>query len=291
MSCESGRPPLKYKCNMHHTCEILFTWSLSLGMDKLVPQHWTLVLQAPFVCVNVCRWNNQHSVSRYSVLQSSAGDDSGSTVQQPVQLLCSCLVAEVSRAVAKVAVRTLFQSFPPTKWTTQEYSGTPARGAWNIDRKVHLQLKNTERAVACAALRSAFQNMDPEKEVFLSSEQTYRSRDKHQVPREIPREFAGYHAGVCGISCGSLRDLLREFAGFPAGFIGISRGTKSSPATPIFETACRHAAAAALADSPAAPDHVAFWRANHSVQTGTRPPAGPRIQRVESDAPPHRNTA
>ncbi|KAI8491724.1 hypothetical protein Bbelb_305290 [Branchiostoma belcheri] len=38
--------------------------------------------------------------------------------------------------------------------------------------KVHLQLKNTERAVACAALRTAFQNMDPEKEVFLSSEQT-----------------------------------------------------------------------------------------------------------------------
>ncbi|KAI8505385.1 hypothetical protein Bbelb_165740, partial [Branchiostoma belcheri] len=62
----------------------------------------------------------------------------------------------------------------------------------------------------------------------------YRSRDKHQVPREIPREFAGYHAGVCGISRGSLRDLLREFAGSPAGFIGISRGTKSSPATPIF---------------------------------------------------------
>ncbi|KAI8507873.1 Nitrogen permease regulator 2 [Branchiostoma belcheri] len=38
--------------------------------------------------------------------------------------------------------------------------------------KVHLQLKITERAVACAALRAAFQNMDPEKEVFLSSEQT-----------------------------------------------------------------------------------------------------------------------
>ncbi|KAI8518234.1 hypothetical protein Bbelb_042510 [Branchiostoma belcheri] len=38
--------------------------------------------------------------------------------------------------------------------------------------KVHLQLKITERAVACAALRTAFQNMDPEKEVFLSSEQT-----------------------------------------------------------------------------------------------------------------------
>ncbi|KAI8506069.1 hypothetical protein Bbelb_164220 [Branchiostoma belcheri] len=137
----------------------------------------------------------------------------------------------------------------------------------------------------------------------------YRSRDKHQVPREIPREFAGYHAGVCGISRGSLRDLLREFAGSPAGFIGISRGTKSSPATPIFggmqtpsvgpgvPTPRRHrnrtspAAAAALADSPAPTDHVAFWRANHSAQMGTRPPAGPRIQRVESNAPPHRNTA
>ncbi|KAI8488039.1 hypothetical protein Bbelb_341570 [Branchiostoma belcheri] len=133
------------------------------------------------------------------------------------------------------------------------------------------------------------------------------SRDKHQVPREIPREFAGYHAGVCGISRGSLRDLLREFAGSPAGFIGISRGTKSSPATPIFggmqtpsvgpgvPTPRRHrnrtSPAAALADSPAPPDHVAFWRANHSAQMGTRPPAGPRIQRVESDAPPQRNTA
>ncbi|KAI8483219.1 hypothetical protein Bbelb_391010 [Branchiostoma belcheri] len=135
----------------------------------------------------------------------------------------------------------------------------------------------------------------------------YRSRDKHQVPREIPREFAGYHAGVCGISRGSLRDLLREFAGSPAGFIGISRGTKSSPATPIFggmqtpsvgpgvPTPRRHrnrtSPAAALIDSPAPPDHVAFWRANHSAQTETRPPAGPRIQRVESDAPPQRNTA
>ncbi|KAI8482538.1 hypothetical protein Bbelb_397740 [Branchiostoma belcheri] len=51
------------------------------------------------------------------------------------------------------------------------------RSQWNpgkniTSRKVHLQLKNTERAVACAALRTAFQNMDPEKEVFLSSEQT-----------------------------------------------------------------------------------------------------------------------
>ncbi|KAI8518138.1 hypothetical protein Bbelb_041550 [Branchiostoma belcheri] len=52
------------------------------------------------------------------------------------------------------------------------------------------------------------------------------------------------------------------------------------------ETACRPAAAAALVDSPAPPDHVAFCRANHNAQTGTRPPAGPRIQRVESDAPP-----
>ncbi|KAI8508585.1 hypothetical protein Bbelb_136840 [Branchiostoma belcheri] len=49
------------------------------------------------------------------------------------------------------------------------------RSQWNPGKnisKVHLQLKNTERAVACAALRTAFQNMDPEKEVFLSSEQT-----------------------------------------------------------------------------------------------------------------------
>ncbi|KAI8494601.1 hypothetical protein Bbelb_278270 [Branchiostoma belcheri] len=37
-------------------------------------------------------------------------------------------------------------------------------------------------------------------------------------------------------------------------------------------------------NSPAPTDHVAFWRANHSAQTGTRPPARP--QRVESDAPP-----
>ncbi|KAI8501985.1 metalloendopeptidase [Branchiostoma belcheri] len=148
-----------------------------------------------------------------------------------------------------------------------------------------------------------------ESKIYRMCNIQYRSRDMHQVPREIPREFAGYHAGVCGISCGSLRDLLREFAGSPAGFIGISRGTKSSPATPIFggmqtpsvgpgvPTPRRHrnrtspAAAAALADSPAPPDHVAFCRANHSAQMGTRPPAGPRIQRVESDAPPHRNTA
>ncbi|KAI8516339.1 hypothetical protein Bbelb_049200 [Branchiostoma belcheri] len=40
-----------------------------------------------------------------------------------------------------------------------------------------LQLKNAERAVACAALRTAFQNMDPEKEVFLSSEQTMCGTD------------------------------------------------------------------------------------------------------------------
>ncbi|KAI8513496.1 hypothetical protein Bbelb_101350 [Branchiostoma belcheri] len=33
----------------------------------------------------------------------------------------------------------------------------------------HLQLKNTERAVACAALRTAFQNMDPEKELKTGS--------------------------------------------------------------------------------------------------------------------------
>ncbi|KAI8515944.1 hypothetical protein Bbelb_067570 [Branchiostoma belcheri] len=51
------------------------------------------------------------------------------------------------------------------------------RSQWNpgkniTSRKVHLQLKITERAVACAAPRTAFQNMDPEKEVFLSSEQT-----------------------------------------------------------------------------------------------------------------------
>ncbi|KAI8485811.1 hypothetical protein Bbelb_363630 [Branchiostoma belcheri] len=36
--------------------------------------------------------------------------------------------------------------------------------------KVHLQLKNTERAVACAALRTAFQNMDPEKELISFTE-------------------------------------------------------------------------------------------------------------------------
>ncbi|KAI8512012.1 hypothetical protein Bbelb_111120 [Branchiostoma belcheri] len=34
----------------------------------------------------------------------------------------------------------------------------------------YLQLKNTERAVACAALRTAFQNMDPEKELISFTE-------------------------------------------------------------------------------------------------------------------------
>ncbi|KAI8485779.1 Titin-like, partial [Branchiostoma belcheri] len=108
--------------------------------------------------------------------------------------------------------------------------------------------------------------------------------------RDITREFAGSSAGVCGISCGSLRDLLRDLSGYPAGMQTPSVG----PGVP---TPRRHrnrtspAAAAALADSPAPTDHVAFWRANHSAQMGTRPPAGPRIQRVESDAPPNRNTA
>ncbi|KAI8513082.1 hypothetical protein Bbelb_097210 [Branchiostoma belcheri] len=56
------------------------------------------------------------------------------------------------------------------------------RSQWNpgkniTSRKVYLQLKNAERAVACAALRTAFQNMDPEKEVFLSSEQTMCGKD------------------------------------------------------------------------------------------------------------------
>ncbi|KAI8493991.1 hypothetical protein Bbelb_283380 [Branchiostoma belcheri] len=61
------------------------------------------------------------------------------------------------------------------------------RSQWNpgkniTSRKVHLQLKNTERAVACAALRTAFQNMDPEKEVFLSSEQTVLISFTEQLP-------------------------------------------------------------------------------------------------------------
>ncbi|KAI8485199.1 TOM1-like protein 2 [Branchiostoma belcheri] len=274
------------------------------------------------------------------------------------------------------------------------------------DRKVHLQLKITERAVACAALRTAFQNMDPEKEVFLSSEQTsqsaesqadlgpdvspggplqptaaglqqqlahlsltsssisstlnatptvtaqntagreedefdmfpqtrgksmeesrrggstyedishsgdlksrglagavntkskpnqhYSSRDKHQVPREIPREFAGYHAGVCGIFCGSLRDLLREFAGSPAGFIGISRGTKSSPATPIFGKPHVDSSGGGAGRLPGA-DRPRGVLARQSQRADGDPPtsrpANRFIQRVESDAPPHRNTA
>ncbi|KAI8485867.1 hypothetical protein Bbelb_364190 [Branchiostoma belcheri] len=46
----------------------------------------------------------------------------------------------------------------------------------------------------------------------------YSSRDKHQVKslRAITQEFAGSPAGVCGISSGSLRDLLRDLSGFPA---------------------------------------------------------------------------
>ncbi|KAI8520989.1 hypothetical protein Bbelb_007430 [Branchiostoma belcheri] len=107
---------------------------------------------------------------------------------------------QVSRAVAKVAVRTLFEFSAdksvddvksPTVRKCRSLAMTPGalscrrdrspasrrRSQWNpgkniTSRKVHLQLKNTERAVACAALRTAFQNMDPEKEVFLSSEQT-----------------------------------------------------------------------------------------------------------------------
>ncbi|KAI8485780.1 hypothetical protein Bbelb_364900 [Branchiostoma belcheri] len=41
------------------------------------------------------------------------------------------------------------------------------------------------------------------------------------------RDFAGYPAGVCGISRGRLRDIPREFAGYHAGDCGISRGILS----------------------------------------------------------------
>ncbi|KAI8510258.1 metal ion binding [Branchiostoma belcheri] len=78
----------------------------------------------------------------------------------------------------------------------------------------------------------------------------------------------------------------------------VAQGMQAPSVGPGVPTPCRHrnrtspaAAAALVVDSPAPPDHVAFCRANHSAQTGTRPPAAPRIQRVESDAPPYRNTA
>ncbi|KAI8479514.1 hypothetical protein Bbelb_427750 [Branchiostoma belcheri] len=83
---------------------------------------------------------------------------------------------EVSRAVAKVAVRTLFEFSADKSVDDPGIKRDTGTGSLehrsSIACKVHLQLKNTERAVACAALKTAFQNMDPEKEVFLSSEQT-----------------------------------------------------------------------------------------------------------------------
>ncbi|KAI8487076.1 hypothetical protein Bbelb_351460 [Branchiostoma belcheri] len=115
--------------------------------------------------------------------------------------------------------------------------------------------------------------------------------------RDITREFAGSSAGVCGISCGSLRDLLRDLSGYPAvrilsrnpdlrcETIGFRRagaaGMQTPSVGPGVPTPRRHrnrtspAAAAALADSPAPTDHVAFWRANHKRADGDPPTSRP----------------